>query len=265
MIAKKSLGQNFLRDEKVLEHIIQTADLKADDFVIEIGPGTGILTEKLIENSKKVIAIEKDDALFEKLKKEYGDNKKMELIHNDILKLNLPEVISSYDLTDGSYKLVANIPYYITSPIIRLFLETVYPPDAMTLMVQREVAERICAKPGQDSLLSISVKYYADPEIIFFVDRKSFWPVPEVDSAVIHIACRKKRVAKKESASFFRVVKAGFSAKRKTLVNNLAAGLHLDKTVVEQKILSAGFLPSVRAQELVVPDWKKLAELFKEI
>lgn len=260
MRAKKSLGQNFLRDEKVLEHIIQTADLKADDFVLEIGPGTGALTEKLVENSEKLICIEKDDALAKRLKKNHKTNEKIEIMNADVLEINLPEIIEKNNFR--KYKLIANIPYYITSPIIRLFLEIKYPPREMILMVQREVAERICAEPGQESLLSISVKYYAEPKIIFEVDRKSFWPVPEVDSAVIKITPQKNSSDQEESKKFFRVVRAGFAAKRKTLLNNLSAGFHLGKDETEEKIKKSGLNPAQRAQELSLEDWKRLSDIF---
>jgi 16S rRNA (adenine1518-N6/adenine1519-N6)-dimethyltransferase len=160
------------------------------------------------------------------------------------------------------YKLVANIPYYITSPIIQLFLETKYPPLEMILMVQKEVAERIVAKPGQMSILAASVQFYARAELLFYVDKTAFWPVPEVDSAVIRISPIMDRGTQEDRKKFFRVVRAGFSAKRKTLVNNLASSFHLDKIAVEEKIKKAGLSPAVRAQELSVEDWKKLSSSF---
>ena len=293
MQPKKSLGQNFLRDEKVLEKIIKAADLKATDFVLEVGPGEGALTKELIKYAKKVIAIEKDNNLALRLDSRLRGNDKIKIISGDILEINLPDLLrhserggaKSKNLlknttgyatkkilrlrpsTDSAqndalnYKVVANIPYYITSPIIRLFLETAYPPQVMILMVQREVAERICASSGQHSILSISVQYYAQPEILFNVNKESFWPVPEVDSAVIKIIPNKKNIPQEDVKKFFRIVRAGFSAKRKTLANNLATGLQIDKKIVEQLLKTVGFLPTVRAQELGVADWKKLVAL----
>lgn len=252
---KKSLGQNFLKDGSVLEKIIQSAELKSDDFVIEVGPGEGVLTEKLTQKSSKVLAIEIDQNLISNLEKKFKGNEKVEIINDDILKINLENLTSNRD-----YKVIANIPYYITSKIIRLFLESENPPKEMILMTQKEVADRIIAKPGKMSLLAVSVQYYANAEILFEVSRDSFFPVPEVDSAVIKISNIKKQNT--DSKKFFRIVKAGFSAKRKTLINNLSNGLHLEKDIIEEKIKTAGLKPTVRAQELSISDWKKLCEIF---
>jgi 16S rRNA (adenine1518-N6/adenine1519-N6)-dimethyltransferase len=167
-----------------------------------------------------------------------------------------------YKLEARSYKLIANIPYYITSPIIQLFLETKYPPKEMILMVQKEVAERICAKPGEMSILAVSVQYYAKAELLFYVDKKAFYPVPEVDSAIIRVTHNSERVSPEERKKLFRVVKAGFSSRRKTLLNNLANSFHLPKNIAEEKIKKAGINPTSRAQDLNVDDWKKLSELF---
>lgn len=262
MRPKKSLGQNFLQDKQILSKIIEVADLKADDFVFEIGPGEGILTESLLKNSRGVAAIEIDQRLAENLEKRFKSKKNFELINGDILKINLPRLVEEQKLEIEGYKVIANIPYYITSPIIRLFLETKYPPKVMILMVQKEVAERICANPGQMSLLSVSVQYYAKPELLFYVDKEAFYPVPEVDSAVIGITPNFSHVAKEESRKFFRILRAGFSAKRKTLCNNLSASLKIDKKVVGGVLGEAGISKKARAQELSVEDWKKLFRLF---
>lgn len=262
MQPKKSLGQNFLQDKQILSRIIEVADLKADDFIIEIGPGEGVLTEKLLKTAKKVIAVEIDQRFAEKIKKKLKNNKNFELINADILKINLPKLIEEQKLETEGYKVVANIPYYITSPIIRLFLETKYPPKVMILMVQKEVAERICADAGQMSLLSVSVQYYAKPELLFYVDKKAFYPIPEVDSAVIRITHNLEHAARKESKKFFRILRAGFSAKRKTLSNNLSASLKIEKKVVGGIMKEAGIAMNARAQELSVEDWKKLFNLF---
>ena len=262
MQPKKSLGQNFLRDKQILSKIIEAADLGADDPVFEIGPGEGSLTEELLKKSKKVVAIEIDQRLADKLRKRFKDKKNFELIDRDILKINLPKLVEEQKLETEGYKVVANIPYYITSPIIRLFLETKYPPRVMILMVQKEVAERICADAGQMSLLAASVQYYAEPELLFYVDKKAFYPIPEVDSAVIRITHNLRHIAKEESKKFFRIIRAGFSAKRKTLSNNLSASLKINKKVVEGILEEADIAPNSRAQELSVEDWKKLFRLF---
>lgn len=275
MKPKKSLGQNFLKDREVLKKIIQAAELKADDLVIEIGPGEGVLTEELIRYARKVIAIEIDKNLAEKLKKKFGNYRNLEIINDDILKINLPEILERVEtrqclVSTCPYKLIANIPFYITSPIIQLFLETQYPPAEMILTVQKEVAERIVARPGKMSILSVSVQYYAQVELLFYVDRKSFWPIPEVDSAAIRITPFTSAnltpdllpYKGEKNKKFFRVVRAGFSAKRKMLVNNLSNGFHLDKKTVEEKLKTAGIEPTVRAQELSIADWKKISILF---
>jgi 16S rRNA (adenine1518-N6/adenine1519-N6)-dimethyltransferase len=265
MIPKKSLGQNFLRDKVVLDKIIQAADLSLGDLVLEVGPGEGILTAEIVKLAGKVIAIEIDRGLAENLKKKYSNNKKVEIINDDILKINLPELLETHrneSLLGENYKIIANIPYYITSPIIQLFLETQYPPTEMILMVQKEVAQRICALPGSMSILAVSVQYYAKPELIFYVDKESFWPIPEVDSAVIRVTHNLERKPREETNNFFRIVKAGFSARRKTLANNLSNSLHIKKSQAEDELEKAEVSPNARAQELSVEDWKKLANVF---
>jgi len=262
MRPKKLLGQNFLKDKTVLQKIIEAADLKPNDSVIEIGPGTGILTEELIKHAGKVIAIEKDDNLAEKIDSRFRGNDKVKIINEDILKINLPELIEQNNFEN--YKVVANIPYYITSPIIRLFLETRYPPRVMFLTLQKEVAERICGRPGQMSVLAVSVQYYAQPELLFYINKKAFWPIPEVDSAAVRIEARRKKPEEGsiETKKFFRVVKAGFSAKRKTLLNNLSGSLCLDRKMTEKKLKKIPLSGTQRAQELSVEDWKELARIF---
>lgn len=253
------LGQNFLKDPLILNKIIQVADLSSTDFVIEVGPGEGVLTEQLMKHAKKVIAIEIDQVLASKLDSRLRGNDKIKIINADILKINLPELIKQQDI--ANYKVIANIPYYITSPIIRLFLETQYPPTEMFLMVQKEVAERICAKAGKLSILALSVQYYATAKLLFTVPRTAFNPIPEVDSAVIHIALNANREKQIATKKFFKLIKAGFSAKRKTLINNLSSSLKIEKTIIEQKLNQINISAKQRAQELNLEDWKKLAEL----
>ncbi|HEX8974527.1 MAG TPA: 16S rRNA (adenine(1518)-N(6)/adenine(1519)-N(6))-dimethyltransferase RsmA [Patescibacteria group bacterium] len=259
--AKKSLGQNFLQDESILNRIIEDGKISQDDVVIEIGPGKGALTEKLAKACKKVVAIELDDRLIDLLHTKFVGNENVEIIHDDILKINLPELIERYKIQDTRYKVVANIPYYITAPIIRLLLETKFPPSEMILMVQKEVAERIVAEKGEMSILAVSVQYYAEAQYLFTVPRSAFDPAPKVDSVIIRIVTRNQELVtgkKEETKKFFKIVRAGFSAKRKTLANNLSSSLQLDKKEVEEKLESLGFSKNVRAQELGVEDWKRL-------
>lgn len=261
--AKKSLGQNFLKDEKVLAEIIESTELCSDDLVLEVGPGQGDLTEKLIERAQKVIAFELDRDLIPGLEEKFKNSKNLEIVHKDILQVNLGEELSRRGFEAGRYRVIANIPYYITSKIVRLFLETDYSPIDMTLMVQKEVAQRIAAKPGKMSLLSVSVQYFAEAKVLFEVSRNSFDPVPDVDSAIIYIYNIKNNFNPDDAKKFFKVARAGFCARRKTLLNNLSNSLHLSKDDVNLKLKKAGISAGVRAQELSVSDWKKLATTFE--
>jgi 16S rRNA (adenine1518-N6/adenine1519-N6)-dimethyltransferase len=254
---KKSLGQNFLSDQSVIRKIVEAANLQKEDVVLEIGPGKGILTEALASKCQKVIAVEIDQNLIPVLQNRFKNNSKIEIIHQDILQSDIKE------LENLNYKLIANLPYYITSPIIRKFLESETPPQEMILMVQKEVAERITASKGEMSILAVSVQYYATAEILFLVPRTAFDPAPEVDSAVIRITHNAQRLDPKERDNFFRVVRAGFCAKRKTLANNLANSFHLERTEIETKLAQIGIASNARSQELSVEDWKKLSALFQ--
>ena len=257
------LGQNFLTDSAIAQDIVDSANLSKADNVLEIGPGEGILTGLLSQKARRVLAIEID----KKLATEFSSRSHLELargetsikiIEGDILKINLPKLLEENNFK--KYKVVANLPYYITSKIIRLLLETKYPPAEMILMVQKEVGERICAPSGKESILSISVKFYAEPEILFFVPRENFDPIPEVDSAVIRIK-RKEKIPDVDTKHFFSLVKAGFSSKRKMLVNNLSTGFKLPKNTVSEILKKAGLEPTQRAQELKMEDWIRLLKI----
>lgn len=254
--AKRSMGQNFLVDEIALDKIVDAAELSSKDVVIEIGPGLGVLTQELSVRAGKVIAIEKDDKLAEASKIKFQTTN-VEVINKDALEFD-PE---SYQLEDNSYKLVANIPYNITSLIIRKFLEVRNQPKLMVLMVQKEVAERMVAKPGDMSLLAVSVQFYADAEIVSIVPKDSFFPVPKVDSAIIKIEVKSKQREVKEK-DFFRVVKFGFASKRKTLENNLSAGMHISKDRASDIIKRAGLSAKIRAEDLSITNW---IDLYKNI
>src|SRR3989344_6041836 len=254
---KKSLGQNFLKSEKIAEEIVSAGEVGSDDIVLEVGPGRGILTEKLLEKAKKVIAVEKDEQLAEFLKDKFKNNPKLEIIRGDILKFS---PMSRRDLDIGRYKIIANIPYYITSRFLRTFLESDCQPSLMVLMVQKEVAERIVAKGklarrrGGESLLSISVKAYGQPEIVRKVPANYFSPAPKVDSAVIKISGISKNFFQDiGEKKFFETVKKGFSQKRKMLINNLKAQ--------KDDFTTCNIGEKARAEKLSLEQWKCLTFL----
>jgi len=279
---RKHLGQNFLINKDILSEIINTADLTKNDIVLEIGPGLGILTKELAKKAKKVIAIEKDEKLVKILKKELAHFKNIKIIEGDILKLP----VTSYQLP-VTYKLVANLPYYITSPVIRKFLEEGNPPPStkvstfvktsadrsggrpklMVLMVQKEVAERICAKPPDMSLLSVAVQFYSQAKIVKIVKKESFWPSPKVDSAIIKLTTNNlprwqagRQLTTINTNLFFKIVKAGFSQPRKQLKNNLKKifGKDTEKILKQSKIETTR-----RAETLSIDDWLRICLNYK--
>ena len=256
--AKRTMGQNFLVDEQALAQIVAAADIQSTDTIVEIGPGLGVLTSELSKRAGKVIAIEKDDKFADVLKTQYL-NSNVEIVHQDALNFEP----NTYGLIAESYKLVANIPYNITSLIIRKFLEEEDKPEMMILLVQKEVAERIIAEPGDMSLLAVSVQFYAKVEIVAIVPKESFFPTPKVDSAIIKLKVKSQK-HKVQSREFFRIVKFGFAAKRKTLENNLSAGMHIKKDDARDIIKKAGFEAKIRAEDLSVEDWIRLFEIIKE-
>jgi 16S rRNA (adenine1518-N6/adenine1519-N6)-dimethyltransferase len=249
----RSKGQNFLVNENIYDEIVAAADLKPDDTVLEIGPGLGFLTMKLAKKVKRVIAVELDDKLANYLQMGIDAQgiENVEIINEDILKFNINQLPA-----DGAYKIVANLPYNITSIFLRLFLEAQHQPELMVLMLQKEVVERIVATPPEMSILAISIQYYAATKIIREVKAGNFWPEPKVDSAVIRLDIKKD--APRANKIFFRIVKVGFSAKRKMLKNNLAGGLKISSKTIENLLLKQGFDPKVRAEDLFLADWEKL-------
>jgi 16S rRNA (adenine1518-N6/adenine1519-N6)-dimethyltransferase len=249
----RSKGQNFLINEEIYNKIIEAAELKKNDVVLEVGPGLGFLTAKLAARVKQVIAVELDDKLADVLRIGLTAQrvKNVEVVNQSII---------NYQLSIINYKVVANIPYNITSQFLRKFLSAEYKPNLMVLMLQKEVAERIIAKPGKMSLLAVSVQFYAESEIIQIIPKSNFWPEPEVDSAIVKIKPHPKLLLDKreEQKDFFRLVRIGFSAKRKMLKNNLANGFHISAEEAEKRLKNAGFEEKIRAQELSVKDWVKL-------
>ena len=258
--AKKSLGQNFLKDPEVLRSIVDIAEIHPGDRVFEIGPGTGALTEVLSSAGAHVLAVELDRELVSRLSEHFIASDNVSILEGNILDMHLEEMLTHAGYEHQQYKIVANIPYYITAPIIRTLLSLRSQASSITLMVQDAVADRLTAAPGAQSLLSVMAQYYADVEKKLFVSRQAFEPVPAVDSAVIRLV--PKRVYDgQEDRRVFRVVRAGFSARRKTLANNLSNSFHLERGRVEQIFASLGIQPMIRAQELSVTEWRALADL----
>ncbi len=262
--AKKSLGQNFLHDESIIEKILVTAEIGPEDHVFEIGPGTGALTKELEKQASHVVAVELDHELVERLQMHFEKNEGVSILEGNMLDMNLNAVLEHAGCEGGKYKVVANIPYYITAPIIRTLLSLELQPKTLTLMVQKEVAERMTAKPGSMSLLSLMVQYYSDARIAFLVPREAFDPQPAVESAVVHLA-PKRPFNMEEDRSLFRVARAGFAARRKTLVNNVSSSLHLPKEKIEALLLAQGLRTDIRAQALSVKDWEKLSLAIKPL
>jgi len=269
--ALKSLGQNFLIDEKVLNKIIKASELNKNDFVLEIGPGLGTLTNELVKKCKRVVAIEKDKKMAELIKEEgkpkatlanvaFGFPSDLKIINDDILKINLNKLLNKHS-KNKKYKLISNIPYYITSPVIKLFLENSIQPELIVLLVQKEVAERICAGPGKLSVLALSVQLYGEPEIVSYVDKSAFYPEPKVDSAILRIKNIKKNYPDEHYKKLFKIIKIGFSSKRKKLINNLSAGLRLDKKESESILQQSKINLNARAQELSLEEWDRLVKL----
>ena len=262
----EKLGQNFLINKRAIKELIKAADLKKNDVVLEIGPGIGVLTMELAKKVKKVIAIEKDPRMCEILGEllECWNVRNVELVEGDILKLD-PK-----PYTLKPYKVVANLPFYLTAPVIRKFLETIEPsPQQMVLVVQKEVGQRICAKPPEMSILAVSVQFYAKAEAIAFVPKKSFWPQPKVDGAIIKIIPNKIRQRSDLCQSFFRIVKAGFSHPRKQLINNLShlrqgfggQAKKFDRERIRNWLLKNNVKPSQRAETLTVENWISLTRI----
>ncbi len=271
--AKKGLGQHFLIDEEVLKLITSAAELTPTDVVMEIGPGLGVLTRELARQAGWVIAIELDSQLAAILKQTLGSFDNVTIINKDIRQIEPSALIREEKkrfpaVIDNplGYKLVANLPYYITSPVLRHFLEASLKPQIMVIMVQKEVAEAIVAEPGQMSVLSISVQFYGKPRIISYVPARCFYPVPEVDSAILQvIPYAQPPVAVTDEKSFFELVRASFSAPRKQIGNSLAQGLGLTKDKALPLLKEADIAPQRRAETLTLDEWARLWRVFTEV
>lgn len=258
---KKNMGQNFLINEGVYRKIIAAAEIREGDRVIEIGPGLGTLTKFLTDTGAKVIAIEKDRKLADYLKTKFINQKNVRIEEENILKYDVSKDVSKFDF-ETSYKLIGNIPYYITSRLLRTVFENWPTPELIVLMIQKEVAQRITAKPPKMSLLAVSVQYYAEPKIISYVSRGSFYPAPKVDSALIRLQPNQTKRYPLNTKHFFDIVRAGFAGKRKQLGNNLTRELKLAKNIVEKKLKSIGIDPTRRAETLTINEWQKITNIF---
>lgn len=260
--ANKKLGQNFLINESIIYDIVKKANVTKEDVVIEIGPGLGSLTKELINNAKKVIAIELDPNMIDILKSRFGIFDNFEVIYGDVLKIDLEELIKGYD----SVKVVANLPYYITTPIIMKLLEDKLKIKSITVMVQKEVGERICAthKDKEYGAITVSVQYYSEPQIIIDVPKENFLPAPEVDSCVIRLDMREKPpVSLKDEKLFFRLVKGAFTQRRKTINNSLTCS-GKSKEEIMAALNKLGIDSKLRAENLSIQQYADIANTLVE-
>lgn len=265
----KRLGQNFLVNRRVLEDFLELVDISPNDIIVEVGAGAGTITKELVKHAKRVIAVEKDTRLIPILRETLKDIHNVEIIEGDIRRLpNLESRISNlesskFKIQNSKFKLVGNLPFYLTNFLIRSFLESEHPPTAMTLVVQKEVGERICAKPPHMNILAVAVQYYGNPKIITRIPRSSFWPQPEVEGAILMIApLRTANTNTKNREMFFKLIRAGFSHPRKYLLRNLSSGLNLIQEIVEKEFGLLGLKLTARPQELPLEDWEKLSLVF---
>jgi 16S rRNA (adenine1518-N6/adenine1519-N6)-dimethyltransferase len=252
----KGLGQNFLEDPISLEKIVAAAEIQPTDTVLEIGPGLGSLTRYLAASAREVVAVELDQHLLPPLKAVLAPYQNVRLVQGDILELSPDDLIRDQD-----YVVAANIPYYITSAVIRHLLESRHRPRRVVLTIQKEVAQRICEKPGDMSLMALSVQVYGKPRIAAYIPADAFFPAPSVDSAVLVIEIYPSPLIPQEHLdSFFKLIKAGFGQKRKTLRNSLSSGLAIPPAESATFLEGAGIDPQRRAETLSIEEWQRLAE-----
>jgi len=254
MRPNKAFGQNFLIDRSILMKIVAAAEIDADDEMLEVGAGTGVLTRELAQQARRVVAVELERDMLALLAKTTSYFPNVELIARNLLFLNPVEIFGQ-----APYKLVANLPYYITAPTFRHFLESANPPRVLVVMVQQEVAQRIIAQPGDLSLLAISVQFYGQPRIVARVPASSFYPAPKVDSAILRVDVHADApLTAVERESFFRLVQAGFSERRKQLHNSLTHGRHYKNEIIRAWLAEAGIEASRRAETLSIAEWLQL-------
>lgn len=262
----KGLGQNFLVDSEVCPAMAEAAGLNENTCVIEIGPGVGVLTAELAKRAGKVLSFEVDKRLLPVLAETLSDFDNVEIINEDVMKADLPKIIEE-KCKGMEIAVCANLPYYITSPIIMLLLENRLPVKSITVMVQKEAADRLCAEVGSrdGGAVTVAVNYYAESEKLFFVPKESFLPPPKVNSQVIRLTVREEPPVKVENEEFFfKLVKAAFSQRRKTAENSISAGLGMGKSEVSEALERAGLERSVRAEKLTMEDFANLEKILKE-
>lgn len=257
--AKKNLGQHWLADTYSLQAMIKAANVQPGDVVLEIGPGTGTLTDELLAAGAEIIALEFDASRVRELERKYKERLSSEIFIQE-------GDIRSYDLTNmpEDYKIVANIPYYLTAYLLRKLINNDHKPTVAALLVQKEVAERVCAQPGNLSQLAVLTQIFYEPTLDILVPSHLFTPPPKVDSQIL-VLCRRRVPAIAVSSELFTVIKAGFSEKRKKLRTSLSGGLHVSKVVAEALLTSVQVDPNKRAQELRLDEWAKLAQQFRQI
>jgi len=261
--ARKRLGQHFLIDGKVLKQILSAAEISPQDVIVEVGPGLGIMTAELARRAGWVIAVELDDNLAALLKQTLASFKNVAIINEDILKIDPASLLAKPEIPSAKYKVVANLPYYITSPVLRHFLEASVKPERMIVMVQKEVAHQVIAKPGERSVLTIAVQFYGKPSIVSYVPARAFYPAPEVDSAILRVdVYSQPPVPVTDEKSFFELVRAGFAAPRKQIANSLAQGSGLPKDEVRLLLEKSSIAPQRRAETLTLEEWAKLWQAF---
>jgi 16S rRNA (adenine1518-N6/adenine1519-N6)-dimethyltransferase len=257
--ARKGLGQNFLIDRGVLDKIISAAALDETDTVIEVGPGLGVLTRALAEGAGKVVAVELDRNMAALLRETMAGLPNVEIVERDILETPAETIVG-----DSPYKVVANLPYYITSPALRHFLEGPRQPQSLVVMVQKEVARQIAARPPEMSLLSVAIQFYGTPKIISYIPAGAFYPPPKVNSAILRIdVLPARRLSPEDEKTFFKLARAGFSTRRKQLANALSNGLDIDKATGISLLQKAGIDPARRAETLTIEEWVTLLKAFE--
>lgn len=260
MAPRRRLGQHFLHDSGVLHSIVSALEIDSRDRILEIGPGEGVLTRALASRAASVTAIELDDTLAANLRVEFSDRNDVTIIHGDALQVDPCRLMLDDGGHSAAYKLSGNIPYYITGALLRRYLEIACPPGVAVLMVQWEVAQRMLAKPGEMNMLALSTQLYSEPSIVAQVRPSAFRPRPKVDSAVVKLEMLKSpRVRIPDAEAFFAVARAGFSTRRKQLVNGLSHGLDLSKPVIFDLLQKAEVGPTQRPEELSLDDWSRIA------
>ncbi len=260
---RKQFGQHFLTDPNLLNKIVRAADLEPGEVVLEIGPGLGHLTRAMLDAGARVVAVEVDRDLAPRLEQEFASRSEVTILQGDFLTAAPEEWLARAGLENFRYKVVANLPYYITSLILRRLLAAAHPPTNLVVMVQKEVAQQITSKPGQMNLLAVSVQFYGKPRVVGIVPAGAFYPRPKVDSAIVRVDLgQSPEFSMIDSRKFFEIVRAGFGVRRKQIHNALARGLKLEAAAVQARLARAGIDPRRRAETLSLDEWRQVYEQF---